>query len=266
MESALIGERAIQGQIQQAYTEALLKYKLPPSLNRLFQSAMHVGKPDAKRTDSVVYFAEYALLPITSRSSEAAKLLEGKRLNGKKLKELFFEQQDWTDEKKTNKLFAQLTVYSGMGNTSVTSAFASHFGENSSQFRGKRISGDDIFLNKAIAKDPFGVTINVLPNIFDLKSRRLKEEISLLHIGWKKEWDEKSNEQITLDELITLLEQEKVDEVVVEKVGVFCRTADPELGRFLHWVLTDGIRYNHDYGLLNLDRKIADAQIRKLKE
>ncbi|MGM9760576.1 MAG: glutamyl-tRNA reductase [Parabacteroides sp.] len=44
LESALIGERAIQGQIKQAYTEALLKYKLSPSLNRLFQSAMHVGK------------------------------------------------------------------------------------------------------------------------------------------------------------------------------------------------------------------------------
>lgn len=44
LESSLIGERAIQGQIKQAYTEAAERYKLSSSLNRLFQSAMHVGK------------------------------------------------------------------------------------------------------------------------------------------------------------------------------------------------------------------------------
>ncbi|GHV20126.1 glutamyl-tRNA reductase [Bacteroidia bacterium] len=44
LESSLIGERAIQGQIKQAYAEALAKYSLSSSLNRLFQSAMHIGK------------------------------------------------------------------------------------------------------------------------------------------------------------------------------------------------------------------------------
>lgn len=44
LESSLIGERAIQGQLKQAYSIALRKYKLSSSLNRLFQSAMHVGK------------------------------------------------------------------------------------------------------------------------------------------------------------------------------------------------------------------------------
>ena len=44
LESSLIGERAIQGQIKKAYAEALSSYSLSSSLNRLFQSAMHVGK------------------------------------------------------------------------------------------------------------------------------------------------------------------------------------------------------------------------------
>lgn len=44
LESSLIGERAIQGQIKSAYTEALNKYRLSSTLNRLFQSAMHTGK------------------------------------------------------------------------------------------------------------------------------------------------------------------------------------------------------------------------------
>jgi glutamyl-tRNA reductase len=44
LESALIGERAIQGQLKQAYLEAQAHYKLAPELNRLFQAAIHVGK------------------------------------------------------------------------------------------------------------------------------------------------------------------------------------------------------------------------------
>jgi glutamyl-tRNA reductase len=44
LESSLIGERAIQGQLKHAYIEACEKYHLSPSLNRLFQTAMHTGK------------------------------------------------------------------------------------------------------------------------------------------------------------------------------------------------------------------------------
>ncbi|KAA6352359.1 Glutamyl-tRNA reductase [termite gut metagenome] len=44
LESNLIGERAIQGQLKNAYQEACEKYKLSSQLNRLFQTAIHTGK------------------------------------------------------------------------------------------------------------------------------------------------------------------------------------------------------------------------------
>ncbi|WP_042367606.1 glutamyl-tRNA reductase [Bacteroides neonati] len=44
LESSLIGERAIQGQLKQAYVQAARNYSLSSSLNRLFQTAIHVGK------------------------------------------------------------------------------------------------------------------------------------------------------------------------------------------------------------------------------
>ncbi|OAV74979.1 Glutamyl-tRNA reductase [Bacteroidales bacterium Barb7] len=44
LESALIGERAIQGQLKNAYLSACAKYKLPAPLHKLFQTAMHTGK------------------------------------------------------------------------------------------------------------------------------------------------------------------------------------------------------------------------------
>lgn len=44
LESALIGERAIQGQLKQAYYQAKAEQNLSGGLNRLFQTAIHTGK------------------------------------------------------------------------------------------------------------------------------------------------------------------------------------------------------------------------------
>jgi glutamyl-tRNA reductase len=44
LESSLTGERAIQGQLKNAYREACGKHKLSSTLHRLFQTAMHTGK------------------------------------------------------------------------------------------------------------------------------------------------------------------------------------------------------------------------------
>lgn len=50
LESNLIGERSIQGQLKNAYLDACKKYKLSAGLHRLFQTAMHTGKSVRTRT------------------------------------------------------------------------------------------------------------------------------------------------------------------------------------------------------------------------
>lgn len=44
LESNLIGETAIQGQVKKAYCEAIAKYQLSKTLNQLFQHGLYVGK------------------------------------------------------------------------------------------------------------------------------------------------------------------------------------------------------------------------------
>ncbi|MCD8260289.1 MAG: hypothetical protein LUD15_01305 [Bacteroides sp.] len=44
LESSLIGERAVQGQVKEAYRLAAGRFKLSPSLHQLFQSALATGK------------------------------------------------------------------------------------------------------------------------------------------------------------------------------------------------------------------------------
>ena len=213
----------------------------------------------------VVYFGEFAVLPITASGSEAAKVLEGKHLNSKKLKQLYFLNDDFDEDVKKNKQFDKLVIYSGSNASSVATSFAHNFGEESSNFRGKRISGDDLFLNTALAKDPLGVSFNALPNIFDLKSRHIKENLTIIGIDVKKSLEDSFSDKASLDELILALENGKVSEVAVEKIGVSYNIADDAVNQFLSWVLAQGTKYNHEFGLLNLDNKLAQAQINKVK-
>ena len=219
---------------------------------------------DTKDFSHIIYIGETAVLPITARSSEAARLLEGKHLNAKKLKQLFFLNDDFDEDVKKNKTFEAITVYSGSNATSVASSFAHHFGEESANFRGKHIAGDDLFLNTAIAKDPLGVTFNTLSNIFDLQSRHLKSDLSLVGLDLKKDLEKSFTDNGALDDVLTILENGKPAEVTIEKVGITFNNADDAVNRFLEWVLENGIKYNHQYGLLNLDSKVAEAQTKKV--
>ena len=213
----------------------------------------------------IIYFGEFAVLPITASGSEAAKVLEGKHLNSKKLKQLYFLNDDFDEDVKKIKQFEKLVIYSGSNASSIASSFAHNFGEESSNFRGKRISGDDLFLNTALSKDPLGVSFNALPNIFDLKSRHIKDNLTIIGIDVKKNLEKNFSDKATLDELILALENSKVSEVAVEKIGVSYNEADDAINQFLNWVLTAGTKYNHEYGLLNLNNKLAQVQIEKVK-
>lgn len=81
----------------------------------------------------------------------------------------------------------------------------------------------------------------------------------------KKNLEKNFSDKATLDELILALENSKVSEVAVEKIGVSYNEADDAINQFLNWVLTAGTKYNHEYGLLNLDNKLAQVQIEKVK-
>ena len=205
-----------------------------------------------ENNNNIIYFGEFAVLPITANGSEAAKVLEGKHLNSKKLKQLYFLNEDFDEDVKKIKQFEKLVIYSGSNATSVATSFAHNFGEESTNFRGKRISGDDLFLNTALAKDPLGVSFNALPNIFDLGSRHVKGELSIIGLDLKKNLEESFSDKGTLDDIIDALEQGKVQEVPTQKIGVRYKQADEEVERFLSWVVTYGTKYNHEYGLLNL--------------
>lgn len=215
----------------------------------------------AQRT---IYFAEYAILPVAGRNSDAAKVLTKQELNNKNIKSLFFEKDDLEEQDKADKKAAAYVVYTGNGTQSVSAEFASHYGKDVSTFRGKRIVGDDLFLNTAIVKDPQGITFNAVPNLYDLSTRKLKSDLALLPIDVEKSQRAAFAEGATVDDLIRVLEANKDGNIPVERIGFTYHEGDSNITNFIAWILSEGSTYNHDFGLLQLDAKLVAQQTKNL--
>jgi ABC-type phosphate transport system substrate-binding protein len=214
------------------------------------------AEPGIQAGKDIAYVGRYAILPITTRDNPLYEQIAKKKFGKKELKNLFFVEDLLTEEPDGKKDLFQnkLTVYTGNGATSGSLPFATFFGFSPSNFRGKRISGDDIYLLSAIQKDSTGVTFNNLSYIFDLNDRRLKDEIALLPLDVKKEQQEALRSE-NLDETLALLEEQKVELIPVHPIGVAYNEKE-DVKNFLNWIITDGQKYNHAYGFLSLGKTV----------
>ena len=197
-----------------------------------------------------VFFARYAVLPITVKDSEAAKLLGSKRLN---------------DDTKESKTEQALHIYTGNSQQSASRTWANNFKQETSNYKGKKISGDDSFINTAISRDPLGVAVNSLSNIFDLQSRQLRQNLAIIPLDIDKH-GKQILEEGRLDDVIQLLEQEHFAEIPTGKIGVEYDHHDSQLNAFVRWILTDGNKYIHEYGLLQLTPKELTAQLHRAEQ
>ncbi len=229
-------------------------------------SALQLVLDDNSVSDgnAVVYFGQYAILPVTTRGSEAEHIIGGKALNDKKLKNLYFRQNELDALENGKKKVVDVNVYAGNSKSSVSKIYASYLGEDDANYRGKRISSDDAFLNIAISKDVKGVTINALPNIFDLQSRKLKSNLVILPLSMKKEYADDLSSNADLDKTISLLENEKIEGVPIEKIGFSFDMNNSTIRDFVNWIISNGTTLNHAYGLLNLNDKTLVIQKQKL--
>lgn len=206
-----------------------------------------------------VFFGRYAIVPFTGKDSEAAALIAKKKLNDKRIKNLLFEKDDLSEEK-SDKLEDKLHIYTGAQSFSVALPYAAAYGLTAADYRGKRIQGDDRFLNKAVGEDAWGLGISALGNLYDLQSRRLKDQLQVASLDDSKKIDLTAS----LDEVLEALETHTVEGIDVEKIGFAFDVNNLQLNRFVNWVLTDGQQYLHEYGLLTLSQKDLISQQRSL--
>ncbi len=225
------------------------------------------GKAEAARVielttdEDAVSFARYAILPVTTADSEAARLTSH-RLNARKLRSLFFVNEE-DEEEDLPAAQQKIHIYTGNSQLSASRIYASYLHRNVADYKGRKISGDDAFLTTAISRDPLGVTVNYLSNIFNLESRQPESTLSILPLDLDKHGHQVL-ESANLDDIILLLEQHNYDEIPVGNIGFAYNHADMAMNDFVNWVLTAGIKDLHCYGMLSLSQNELTAQMQRI--
>lgn len=215
---------------------------------------------------NVIYTGRYALLPVANESNPLLNELGRKGLNSKKLEELFFEMglsEGYADSSKEPQ--QEITIYSGNNADSFAGLFATHFGYSPADIRGKRISGNDIYLINAVQKDNAGATFNSLGYLFDTGTRALKSGLALLPLDLKKEQQEALS-SANVDQTIALLEKENIPLIPVEHIGFAYQSDNASAKRFLNWVLEEGQKYNREFGFLKTEPNLLAAQLKETEE
>jgi phosphate transport system substrate-binding protein len=222
-------------------------------------------KDEMNDKQEIIYAGQYALLPVTNTNNPILSATRKKGLNKKEIDKLFFEVTSFDDEQTTKEKPKYATTIYARDNQACTSiALAGYFSHQSSEIKGKKVLGDDIYLLLAIKNDSIGLAYNSLNYLYDTKSRKLKAGISLLPLDLKKDTKEILTEN--LDYVIDVLEKNHIETIPVEKIGFIYsqQTVRKEVSDFLKWVLSDGQKFNHAEGFLNLEKQVLAEQINQL--
>lgn len=210
------------------------------------------------KNTQVVYVGRYALLPVSNTQNPLLEKTK-KGLKKKDLVNLLFEKDmladDFDPDEEDDKYTA--TVYSRGNNASTAVTLAEYFEQSPERIKGKKILGDEIYLLAAVKKDTNGIAFNTLNYVFDLKSRRLKSDISLLPLNLKSKYRE-ALESNNIDKLISLLETDKIETIPVENFGIAIPAGyaqNNQIKGFINWVLNEGQKFNHEFGFLTLGNK-----------
>jgi phosphate transport system substrate-binding protein len=202
--------------------------------------------------DTFQVVSNYAQLPVANSNHPSLKEWQTQGLTEEELKKIYFKAGD-TQQENVNRV----TIYRREAPVCATRAFASHFGVDPEKGAGIGVKGDDKTLLEETRKDVNGITYNNLGFIYNLQTRKLVEGIAVIPVDINKNniLDPEENFYSSLDQLIARLESGNVSVVTVDKVNLIYHKdkSNQALKLFISWVLTEGQKFNHQYGFLNIN-------------
>ncbi|MCQ2256460.1 MAG: hypothetical protein MJZ41_00530 [Bacteroidaceae bacterium] len=233
---------------------------------------VNTSKEQATDSKQIALVGRYAILPVTSAENPIIAELQKKEWNKNDIKKLYFSSLDEDideDEEassgKAGKLREKLTVYSGTNASSTSAVFAQYYGFQTSELRGNKISGDDLYLLNAIDEDKQSITFNNIAYLYNTTDRQLKSNITILPLNVKKDVED-ILQNGNLDQTLKVLEQQNIDLIPVESFGFAYDKLNIKAEKFLEWVVSDGQQYNNQKGFLRLGEKDAQNQLKELAQ
>ena len=235
----------------------------------LIINAHQLSPEEVKEGYEFVNIGRYVLLAVSNNNNPQNEAWLKRGLKESEIKSLFFENKNYFEEGTKNskkKPAFTATVYTREEKACAPIAFASHYGFLQTNIKGKSVSGDDKYLLYALKKDSSGITYNNAGYVYDLKSRTVLPGITVIPYDLNENGKTDVNESFysNLDDLIASVESGKSSAIPVEKINIsYPKTftsANNNLKLFLDYVLTEGQKFNHEFGFVNLDTEFLAKQ------
>ena len=203
----------------------------------------------------------YAQLPIANSKRPGLKELQAKGFTENDLKKIYFTGE--ATDKVTAKNFP-LVIYRRDKPACAAKSFATHYGSDPNKALGVGVKGDDRNLSVFVKKDVNGLSYNNLGFVYDIFTRKVADSLAVIPLDLNENGRIDPNEQIygTLDEVIAFIEQTNNKKIPFDNVNVVFdkKPKNPSAGLFLRWVLTEGQKFNHEYGFINQEQTVLSRQ------
>ena len=213
----------------------------------------HILAPkDIKLGKTELVVSRYVQLPVVNSNRPDVAELQAKGFDNAHFKKVYFGDNVNTSLASD----AIFTVYKRKQPACASQSFANHFGSQQNDIKGIGVVGDDKDLLSAVKQDKNGISYNNLGFIYDLRTRKLVDSIAIVPIDFNENGRIDKDENIygSLDYVIGYAEKTNNPKLLIENVHVLFNKENTkkEVTSFLQWVLTEGQKYNHAYGFLNL--------------
>ncbi|HEX2937034.1 MAG TPA: substrate-binding domain-containing protein [Bacteroidales bacterium] len=147
-------------------------------------------------------------------------------------------------------------------------SWAKYFGKKQEDLLGVGVFGDP-GLAQAVQKDPLSIGYNNIGYAYDAKTKKSNPGIKVLPIDINNNGkiDADENFYNTLDEIIAAIANGKYPSPPARDL-YFVTAGKPTkkvLVAFISWVLTDGQKYVHEAGYINLPKEKLEAGLGKIK-
>jgi ABC-type phosphate transport system substrate-binding protein len=225
------------------------------------------NKPSTEEINSnqyIAYVGRYALLPVANSKNRLLVDFKSKTLNRNEIQSLIFKDDGFSENtSKVSKLKYPITFYSRDNQAPSSIELASYFGYTVTDLKGKKVLGEDFHIISAVKKDSAAIAYANLAYIYDFNTKKLKDGITLLQTSTKAYVQDGINPS-NVDKTIAYLESNSVESVPVEQIGFVYDNKNKTVVAFVQWILSEGQRYNHDYGFLVLDNISIEGQKEQL--
>jgi phosphate transport system substrate-binding protein len=221
-----------------------------------------INATSLKQGKGVICINKYAQLPVANSHRKDIHSLLQSGFNEGSFHDVYFSDSSQNNKQKQEHGF---TVYTREKPACATVAFASHFGNSVNSIHGVGVKGDDQDLLTAVKLDANGVSYNNLGFIYDVKTRKVVNDIAIIPIDLNGNGTVDDSEKIynTLDEVVSFCEKTNHAKIPIENVNVIYskQNKNEVVIEFLKWVLNYGQVFNHEFGFLNLSETTADDQL-----